>query len=350
MDPVFFAPSRSFTVAEIAQIVGGSVATPDLGQRVISKLASVNGGGGAQTLVFAADRKSAASLARLTDGAVLCSGDIAGQVPSGVAAIVTPHPQLAFALFAQRLFPRSVTPGPLTGETGVSARAVVAEDAQIEDGAIVEAGAVIGPGAAIGTRTIIAPNAVIGPNCQIGRDSYIGPGCSVQDAMIGDFCVLHGGVRIGQDGFGFTSGPSGLQKMPQIGRVIIQDRVEIGANTTIDRGALTDTIIGEGTKIDNLVQIGHNVTIGRHCAIAGQVGISGSVAIGDFVMLGGGVGIADHLTIGDGAQLAAGAGLMHDIPARQRWSGFPAQPMKDHMREVNTIRQLVESRRTRKDG
>ena len=143
----------------------------------------------------------------------------------------------------------------------------------------------IGPRAEIGAATVIGPGAVIGPDVRIGRDCAIGANASITHALIGDRVIIHAGARIGQDGFGYLPGPGGHRKVPQLGRVIVQDDVEIGANTTIDRGASRDTVIGEGTKIDNLVQIAHNVTIGRHCLLAGQVGISGSVTVGDYVMM-----------------------------------------------------------------
>jgi UDP-3-O-[3-hydroxymyristoyl] glucosamine N-acyltransferase len=220
----------------------------------------------------------------------------------------------------------------------------------VEEGAIIEAGAVIGPGVGIGSGTIVAPNAVLGRYCQIGRDGYVGPGASVQYALIGNRVVIHGGARVGQDGFGFVGGAKGPERMPQIGRVVIQDDVEIGSNTTVDRGAMADTVIGEGTKIDNLVQIAHNVRIGRGCIIAGHCGISGSVTLGDFVMLGGRVGIADHLTIGDRVQVAASSGLMYDIPAGERWAGMPAQPMRDFFRELSAIRNFTKHGRGDRNG
>jgi len=200
--------------------------------------------------------------------------------------------------------------------------------AKLEDGVVVEAGAIIGAGAEIGAGSVVGAGAAIGAGTRIGRQCHIGHAATVQHALIGNHVIIHPGVRIGQDGFGYTPGPRGLEKIPQIGRVIIQDYVEIGANTAIDRGALDDTVIGEGTKIDNLVQIAHNVRIGRHCVIVAQVGIAGSTTLGDGVMIGGASGINGHVTIGDGAQLAALSGVAGDVPAGALWGGQPARPMR----------------------
>ncbi|MGB8711341.1 MAG: UDP-3-O-(3-hydroxymyristoyl)glucosamine N-acyltransferase, partial [Methyloceanibacter sp.] len=161
-------------------------------------------------------------------------------------------------------------------------------------------------------------------------------------ALIGNRVTIHAGASIGQDGFGFAMGRAGHQKVPQIGRVIIQDDVEIGANTTIDRGALRDTVIGEGTKIDNLVQIGHNVVVGRHCIIVAQTGISGSAELGDFVALGGQVGVVGHVKIGAGAQIAGSSNVRGDVPPGVRWGGTPAKPTRLWFRELTILRQLAE--------
>jgi len=342
-DPVFFAPSRRFTAAQICEITGAVLADPSHAGVEIATIASLSVGG-ATALVFVEGKRNAALLPALKAGAVLCTADFADRVPAGTAILVTPKPQRAFAQIGRLLFPEAASPVSITGETGISSRALVDPTAHLEPGVIVEAGAVVGPGAAIGSGSIIAPNAVIGRDCRIGRDCYVGPNAVVQYTLMGNRVIVHAGAKIGQDGFGFTGGASGPERVPQIGRVIIQDNVEIGANTTVDRGALADTVIGENTKIDNQVQIAHNVQLGRNCLIAGRTGISGSVTVGDQVMMGGGVGLADHLTVGEGAQLAAGSGFMHDVPAREFWAGFPAKPIGQMMREVATLTRLTKRR------
>lgn len=346
-DPVFFAPSRPYTVGEIAILCGATLRDASDSGRAIDGIASMVDGGPGK-LVFVEGRRNAVHLAAVTATAVLCEDAYAANVPPGVAVLITPTPAFAFARVAETLYPAAARPTPVTGIGGISPQAHIAPDARLEEGVTVEAGAVVGPGATIGRHAVIGPTAVIGRECQIGRGSFVGAGATVAAALVGDRVIIHAGARIGQDGFRFIPAQGRLAKVPQIGRVVIQDDVEIGANTTIDRGALGDTIIGEGTKIDNLVQIGHNVRIGRNCAIAAHVGISGSVTIGDFVMLGGRVGIADHLTIGDRVQIAASSGLMHDIPAGQKWAGTPARPIAEFFREVNTLRKLSE-RKVRKE-
>jgi UDP-3-O-[3-hydroxymyristoyl] glucosamine N-acyltransferase len=281
---------------------------------------------------------------------MLCTPDVAEKAPAGIAVLVTPRPHYAFAMIGRLLYPDAASPGATTGETGISPAAHVDPTARLEQGVIVEAGAVISAGVSVGSGTIIAPNAVIGRGCQIGRNGYVGPNTVIQYALLGDRVIVHAGAKIGQDGFGFAIGKAGPERIPQIGRVIIQDNVEVGANTTIDRGALADTIIGENTKIDNLVQIAHNVRIGRNCVIAGLTGISGSVTFGDNVMVAGGVGIADHLTIGSGAQLAARSGFMHDVPAGEVWAGYPAKPIGQAMREISTLARLAKSKARKQDN
>ena len=348
-DPVFFVPSRRYSAIEVANLTGAELVDSKHSQIEIRTIASaVEGGEG--TLVYVEGRRNASLAEKVRAAAILCTADIIDKVPTGIAILVTPRPQAAFAQVGRLLYPASATPRPMTGETGISPRAHIDSSARLEAGVIVEAGAVIGPTATIGAGTIIAPNAIIGRSCQIGRDCYVGPTASIQFALIGDRVIIHGGAMIGQDGFGFVAGAHGPERIPQIGRVVIQDDVEIGTNTTIDRGAMADTVIGESTKIDNLVQVAHNVRIGRGCVIAGHCGLSGSVTIGDYAMLGGRVGIADHITIGARAQIGAAAGVMNDIPEGQRWVGAPAVPIRDFFRQVAAVQALAKARKGDANG
>ena len=212
--------------------------------------------------------------------------------------------------------------------------------AHLENDVTVDPGAVIGPNAEIGCGTVIGANAVIGASVRIGRDCAIGASVVLANALIGDRVIIHPGCKIGQDGFGFVMSGKGHLKVPQIGRVIIQDDVEMGAGTAVDRGATRDTVIGEGTKIDNLVQVGHNVNIGRHCVLVAQVGIAGSSTLEDFVVLGAKVGVNTSVTIGEGAQLAATSNVHGDVPVGARWGGTPAKPLRDWFREIQMISRL----------
>ena len=262
-------------------------------------------------------------------------------MPSRILALCCPDPYRAFIAVSRALFPEAMQPSSLFEAAGVTEGAFVHPTARLESGIAIDPGAVIGPRAEIGTGTIIAAGATIGPDVRIGRRCTIGTGAAIMHALIGDRVIVHSGARIGQDGYGYVPGPTGQEKIPQIGRVIIQDDVEIGANTTIDRGSIRDTVIGEGSKIDNLVQIGHNTLIGRHCILAGQVGISGSVTIGDHAVLGGKVGVADHVTIGEGAVFAGGSAVRSDVPAGERWGGYPAMPAREWLRSSALLRRLI---------
>jgi UDP-3-O-[3-hydroxymyristoyl] glucosamine N-acyltransferase len=291
-------------------------------------------------LVFLDNPKYADQVATTRATACLMAPRYVAKAAPSLVPLVTPEPYKAFAIVSGRMFPAGLRPQSVFGSTGVSPGSFVHPEARLEPGVVVDPGAVIGPRAQIGAGTLIGANAVIGPDVCIGRECTVGPNATILYALVGDRVYLHPGVRIGQDGFGFAMGPGGHLKVPQLGRVIIQNDVEIGANSTIDRGANRDTLIGEGSKIDNLVQIGHNVTVGRHCVIVSQVGVSGSTELGDFVAIGGQGGLTGHLRIGAGAQIAAQSGVMNDIPAGERWGGSPAKPMRDYMRDVATLGRL----------
>jgi len=337
---MLFVPSRSITIAEIAELTGAALPRADLGGRQISHLASLDKSDG-EALVFIIGKKHRAQLGGLQAAAAFCTADIAAKLPDNVAALVSRNPHGDFSRVARLLYPESVNPSSLLGETGIAPGAYIHPTAQLGDNVTVEAGAAIGRNAVIGAGSLICAAASIGANCRLGENCYIGPAVSVQYAQIGSGVHLYAGARVGQDGFGYVGGAAGVEKVPQLGGIRIEDNVEIGANTTVDRGALDDTVIGAGTKIDNLVQIAHNVRIGRFCLIAAHSGISGSCVIGDGTQLGGRVGLADHLTIGSGVQIAANSGVISDIPDGEKWGGFPARPLRQWFREVAALRDIV---------
>jgi UDP-3-O-[3-hydroxymyristoyl] glucosamine N-acyltransferase len=338
--PDFFPTNRELTIGEIAALTHAKPRPGVSLDRRINNIAPLDTAV-ASDISFLDNPKYLGELAVTRAGACLLAPRFATAAPDRLLVLVTAEPYRAFVAVARELFPAALRPSSLFGASGRAAGAHVHSSARLEAGVTIDPLAIIGPHAEVGAGTLIAAGAAIGPRVAIGRDCAIGAGATVLHALIGDRVIIHPGVRIGQDGFGYLPSAQGHRKIPQSRRVIIQDDVEIGANTTIDRGSTRDTIIGEGTKIDNLVQIAHNVTIGRHCLIAGQVGISGSARVGDFVMLGGKVGIADHVTIGAGASLGAQSGVMADVPAGARWIGSPAQPVRDFMKGVAMLRRLA---------
>jgi UDP-3-O-[3-hydroxymyristoyl] glucosamine N-acyltransferase len=341
--PVFFRPTRALTIGDIVTLTGAEPQPSDALDRCIDNIAPLDTAGPAE-LTFFDNAKYADQFALTRAGACLTAPRFAEPGPAGVAILRIKEPYRAFVAVARALFPAALQASSLFATQGISDRALVHPSARLEAGVTVDPAAVVGPDAAIGAGTVIGPGAVIGPTVSIGRNCSIGAGATITHALVGNNVIVHPGARIGQDGFGYLPGPQGHQKIPQVRRVIIQDDVEIGANATIDRGSTRDTVIGEGTKIDNLVQIAHNVSIGRHCLIASQTGISGSCQVGDFVMMGGKVGLADHVTVGSGAMLAAGSGVMSDIPAGARWGGHPAQPARDWMKAEAILRRLARGR------
>jgi UDP-3-O-[3-hydroxymyristoyl] glucosamine N-acyltransferase len=324
----FFRGDRQISVGEIAKLTGADLRGNADPARTITGIATLDRGGPSD-LVVLDDAKGSDAARTSAAGACFTSPKLAARVPPHAALLVVENPFEAFIAVARALFPDALRPSSLFsgagGAPGVAAGAVVHPSARLESGVTIDPGAVVGAGAEIGSGTTIGANAVIGADVRIGRGCTIGPNVSVAHALIGDRVVLHAGCRIGQDGFGFALASQGHRKIPQVGRVIIQDDVEIGAGSCVDRGGLSDTMIGEGTKIDNQVQVGHNAVIGRHCVLVAQVGIAGSVVLEDHVMLERQVGVADDLTIGEGARVGAQSEVMSDIPAGQSWLGSPAK-------------------------
>jgi UDP-3-O-[3-hydroxymyristoyl] glucosamine N-acyltransferase len=333
-DPRFYETLPPVALGELAALVGGRLADEGrAGQAVAGVSVLARAGGG--DITFCADRGHARELARSAAGACFVTGQLAPSAPTSCATVITPLPQAAYARAADRLCrPWTLTPGaPAVDPT-----------AELEEDVSIAHGAIIGPRASIGRGCRIGPGAVVGPGVAIGRGGSIGPRVVIGFALIGDGVRIHAGAVIGEPGFGAAAGAAGVVDVPQLGRVILQDGVTIGANSCIDRGAFDDTVVGENTKIDNLVQIAHNVVIGRNCLLAAHTGISGSTIVGDGCIFGGRAGISDHIVIGPGARVAAAAGVMKDIPAGESWGGSPARPVVRWMRETAWLARLARRR------
>jgi UDP-3-O-[3-hydroxymyristoyl] glucosamine N-acyltransferase len=316
-DPRFYEALGPVTLGELARLAGVELSTPEAAARQILNVAILSRGA-RDSISYLADSKHLDALRHSACGACFVRPSDMTAAPASCVALATSAPQAAYATAAARLH-RPRTDGP---------------EAMVEAGAVIGPGAVLGPGVQIGRGTVVGANAVIGAGTAIGRDCVIGPSAVVGFALIGDRVRIHAGAVVGEPGFGAARGEGGLVDMPQLGRVILQDGVTLGANSCVDRGAFEDTVVGENTKIDNLVHIAHNVRVGRNCAMAAYTGISGSVVIGDGVQFGGKAGVADHVTIGDGAVIAADAAVMRDIGPGEKWGGSPARPFRQWMREA----------------
>lgn len=332
-DPRFFRRAGPFRLAEIAGICRAELASGADPHLLIEDVAPLATAGRGQ-ISFLDNRKYVAAMECSSAAACILHPELVARAPQGMQLLLSKSPYKAYALVAQAFYPEP------SFKAGVAQSAVVDGSVVFGAGCRIEAGAVIGAGVEIGRNCRIGPNAVIGDHVTIGDDSVVGPNASLSHCHIGSRVVIFPGARIGQPGFGFAIDPAGHIKVPQLGRVIIEDDVEIGANTTVDRGSGSDTFVGAGTMIDNLVHIGHNVRIGKGCVIAGLVGISGSSELGDMVIMGGQGGVAGHLKIGSGAQIAAQTGVLRDVAPGERLMGTPAKPLRQFFREVATLEKI----------
>lgn len=330
-DPRFFHRSGPHSLAAVADAAEAQAPPRRLMLIGVAPLQTAVPG----EVSFLDNRKYIAALADTRAGAVIVHPDMAERVPPTAVAIVTNEPYVAWARVAALFHP--VPPA----RPGVHPSAVVAPDASIDISAEIGPLAVIGERAQIGPRCCIGPSAIIGDGVVLGADCRIGAHASLSHALLGDRVIVFPGARVGQDGFGFAVSGAEFVSVPQIGRVVLEDDVEVGANTTIDRGSLHDTCIGAGSRLDNLVQIGHNVRLGRGCVIVSQVGISGSTILEDHVMVGGQAGLTGHLRIGRRARIGAQAGVMSDVPPGIDVVGSPAQPSREFFRHLAVLRRLV---------
>ena len=330
-DPRFFDRAGPFRLEEVAARAGALLAGD--GAKLIEDVAPLASAGPTH-LAFFEDRKRRADLAASHAGAVLVRDDDRALLPEGAVPLVTTEPYRAYARAAELFY------GDGAGSpAGVHPRAAVDPSARLGADVTVAAGAVVEADAELGDGCRIEANAVVGRRCILGPDCRVGPGASLAFALVGARTVIHAGARLGQDGFGFALGLE-HGKVPQLGRVLVGDDVEIGANTTIDRGALGDTVVGSGSKIDNLVQIAHNVVIGEHCVIVAQSGISGSTELGHHVVVAAQCGLTGHLTIGPGARLAARTAVIGDLDGDADYGGAPAVPAPEWRRQLVALRRL----------
>ncbi len=333
VDPRFHPCAGPQTLAAIAAAAGGRAEGGDPDRRFdgVAPLAEAGPG----QVAFLAERRYLGALRATTAGAVILQPAFLDAVPAGAVPVVTDAPQLGFARVAALFHP---APQP---RAGVHPTAVVGEGATIGEGTEVGACAVIGEGARLGRRCVNHPHAVVGPNVEIGDECRLHPHSSVSHALLGRGVVLHPGARVGQEGFGFVPTAEGrFETIPQLGRVVLGDEVQIGANACVDRGAQGDTVLGPGTRLDNLVMVGHNVRTGRGCILVAQAGVSGSTVLGDFVTIAAQAGLTGHLRIGSKARVGAQAGVMNDVPAGTDVLGSPAWPVRQTWRAIAHLRRV----------
>lgn len=320
-DPRFFKNHGPFTLSDLAALAGGVLQDASQGEFSVADVASLEEADGTH-ISFLDNIRYKEAFSATHAGACIVSEKLAPMAPKSCRVILSSHPYKSYALIAQAFYPSKQK------QAEISPLAMIDETAEVGEG------------------TRIDPGAVIGPGVKIGKDCWIGANTTVSHALIGDHVRLYPGVRVGQDGFGFAIDPAGHVKVPQLGRVIIEDNVEVGANSCIDRGAGPDTIIGAGTWIDNLVQIGHNVKIGRGCVLVAQSGIAGSSVMEDYSVLAAQAGVAGHLTIGKGARVGAQAGVMRDIGPGEEHLGSPSQPIRQHMRQLAFLKRLTKGQKS----
>jgi UDP-3-O-[3-hydroxymyristoyl] glucosamine N-acyltransferase len=338
-DPRFYDRLGPLTIDEIAALSGAAISDSKHRTAEIDGLAPLDEAGPG-TLAYIDSAKSSSGERRFDGVAVLARPELEQRLAElGACILLHDHPRTAFARASAGLFRCKSLVGNVR----------VATDASIAASAHIAPDATIGAGAELGADVEIGPGAVIGPGCRIGARTRVGARAVVQCADLGEDCNILAGAVIGESGFGVAVSGEGLVDVPHLGTVDIANAVTIGANSCVDRGLFGATRIGEGSKIDNLCHIGHNTQVGRHVAMAAYAGISGSCVIEDGVLFGGRVGLHDHVKIGKGARIGGNSAVAHNVPAGETWQGDPAQPIRQHMRQVAELRRLVKAKTKKKD-
>jgi UDP-3-O-[3-hydroxymyristoyl] glucosamine N-acyltransferase len=331
IDPRFYEVLGPLKASDIAELIGASGVRGDA-TRTVTSVAAASLAGPSDLTFLEVDDEAASQLAA---GVCIASPEVAAHVPAGVSVVETVHPRAAFACSAEHLVKlREIESG----------QAAIHPEARISSSARLEPGCVVGSGAAIGPRARIGANTVIGPGVQIGARTIVGANAVIRCALIGDEVRIFSGAVVGEAGFGLAAGGAGAALSPHFGRVIMQNGVSLGANSCVDRGLFDDTVIGEGSHIDNLCHIGHNCRIGSRVVMAAFAGVSGSSEVGDSVQFGGRVGLKDHVRVGTGARVAAGAAVLSDVPAGETWAGYPAKPIRTWMRELAWLSRASQKR------
>ena len=343
-DPRFFVRHGPFGLEELAQRSGAELrpaqdaATADSSFAGIAPLQSATRG----QVSFLDNRRYLPLLAGTGAGAVIVAPAFADKVPAHAAALVSRTPYQAWARIAAAFYP----PPPVN--PGIHPTAVIGTGCEIDPTAAIGAYVVLGDGVRVGPGVDIGTHVSIGPGVRIGARCRIGAHVAISHALLGERVTLLPGARIGQDGFGFAVTPEGFESVPQLGLVVLEDGVEIGANSTVDRGSMRDTVIGAGSRLDNLVQIGHNARLGRCCIVVSQAGISGSTELGDFVTVAAQAGLIGHIKIGTKARIGAQCGVMSDVEAGADVIGSPAMPFREFFRNVAFLRRMA--KKTMQDG
>ena len=342
-DPRFFKKSGPFSLIEIANLINGDLSCEN--ESILIEDISTLKFAKDNEITFFQDLSYKSDLNETKASVCLIKKEHKDFAPENIDLIFSNNPYMDFTLISQHFYPNEIFPKSTSSFEKSLSNNGIDHTAVIDPTSVIEEGAIIGANVVIDKNSTISSNTVIGKGVEIGSNSFIGSNVTITHSIIGNNIIIHQGTSVGQDGFGFAMSPDGHKKIPQVGRVLIQDNVEIGANCSIDRGSIQDTVIKKGTKIDNMVHIAHNCIIGENCIIAGMVGLAGSTTLEDFVVMGAKSGAVGHITIGKGSQIAAKAGVSKTLPPGKTWAGFPIREMNLWKKDLSYIRKLSKGRK-----